>query len=69
MWYIGEAPAYFPGYAAMYATSRDGIHWQKPLVGTIEARIPGQHNAVAAGAVEPNVFKDSTTPIRPAATR
>ena len=42
MWYIGESPAHFPGYAALYATSTDGIHWQKPLVGTIESRHPGQ---------------------------
>jgi hypothetical protein len=60
MWYIGESPAYFPGIAALYATSPDGIHWQKPLVGTIEAATPGKHNAVAAGTVLPNVFKDSS---------
>ena len=66
MWYIGEAPAYFPSYAALYATSTDGIHWTKPLVGTIEARIPGQTNAVAAGTGLPNVFKDlnETDPAR-----
>jgi hypothetical protein len=59
MWYIAEAPSVFPSLAALYATSLDGIRWQKPLVGTIEARIPGQHNAVAAGTVLPNVFKDT----------
>ncbi|HEX4146533.1 MAG TPA: hypothetical protein VHY91_23735 [Pirellulales bacterium] len=58
MWYFGESPDYFVGNAAFYATSADGIHWNKPLVGTIEARIPGKHNAVAAGTLEPNVFKD-----------
>ncbi|HEY1784232.1 MAG TPA: hypothetical protein VGG30_01740 [Pirellulales bacterium] len=62
--YFGEAPAYFPGYAALYATSTDGIHWQKPLVGTIEANIPCKHNAVAAGTVEPNVVKDLADPAR-----
>ena len=46
MWYIGESPGVFPSYAALYATSTDGIHWQKPLVGTIEAAVPGKHNAV-----------------------
>ena len=35
MWYIGEAPDYFPDNAALYATSSDGIEWEKPLVGTI----------------------------------
>jgi hypothetical protein len=68
MWYFGESPAYLPGYAALYATSLDGIHWQKPLVGTIEAGTiaPGQHNVIAAGALEPNVFKDlnETDPAR-----
>jgi hypothetical protein len=44
---------------ALYATSTDGIHWQKPLVGTIEAGVPGQHNAVAARTGLPNVFKDT----------
>ncbi|HEX4146532.1 MAG TPA: hypothetical protein VHY91_23730 [Pirellulales bacterium] len=59
MWYIGDSPEYFPGIAALYATSTDGIHWQKPLVGTIEARLPGKNNAVASGTVLPNVFKDT----------
>jgi hypothetical protein len=59
MWYMGESPALFPANAALYATSTDGIHWQKPLVGTIEAGVPGQHNAVAARTGLPNVFKDT----------
>ncbi|HEY1786297.1 MAG TPA: hypothetical protein VGG30_12135, partial [Pirellulales bacterium] len=46
MWYIGDSPAHFPSYAALYATSTDGIHWEKPLVGTVESRTPGRHNAV-----------------------
>jgi hypothetical protein len=62
MWYIGETPDLFLGNAAFYATSTDGIHWQKPLVGTIEEGILGRHNAVAAGTVEPNVFKDLEDP-------
>jgi hypothetical protein len=80
MWYIGDSESDFPGDAALYATSTDGIRWQKPLVGTIafgsfaagtEAAIaaaaagkpaagkiaPGQHNALAAGASEPNVLR------------
>ncbi|HEY1784230.1 MAG TPA: hypothetical protein VGG30_01730 [Pirellulales bacterium] len=86
MWYTGDSESDVPGDAALYATSADGIHWTKPLVGTIafgsfaagtEAAIAaaaagkpptdkstaakiatGQHNAVAAGAGEPNVIKD-----------
>ena len=85
LWYTGDSESDFPGDAALYATSQDGIHWQKPLIGTIafgsfaagtEAAIaaaaagkpvagkiaPGSHNAVAAGAGEPNVFKDDHDP-------
>jgi hypothetical protein len=66
MWYIGEALDYFPAYAALYAVSPDGIHWEKPPVGTIESRIACRHNAVNEGTVLPNVFKDpdETDPAR-----
>ena len=62
MWYIGESAEHFPQYAALYATSKDGIHWDKPLVGTIESAIPCKHNAVLDGAILPNVFKDNLDP-------
>ena len=52
MWYLGGGPGYFPDsdkYAnpCLYATSHDGITWEKPLVGTIQALKGGKHNAVA----------------------
>ncbi|HEY1784231.1 MAG TPA: hypothetical protein VGG30_01735 [Pirellulales bacterium] len=59
MWYIGDSPTHFSGIAALYATSTDGIHWQKPLIGTIQADLPEKNNAVVAGTVLPNVFKDT----------
>ena len=62
MWYLCESPEYFPRFAALYATSKDGIHWKKPLVGTIESAIPCQHNAVTEGCQLANVYKDNQDP-------
>ena len=45
------------GAIACYATSRDGIHWDKPLVGTIKAKNNKPHNAVAY-VDQPCVIKD-----------
>ncbi|HEY5314627.1 MAG TPA: hypothetical protein VIK18_18990, partial [Pirellulales bacterium] len=51
MWYLGDETASFPNFATYYATSRDGIHWEKPLVGTAASAIAGErHNAVLAEA-------------------
>src|SRR5262249_22680367 len=47
MWYVGEPSAYFPRYPILYATSKDGIAWEKPLVGTIPSPKVEKHNAVA----------------------
>ena len=51
MWYLAE-PEGEGGYfddpnVTCYATSIDGIHWQKPLVGTLPAKNGKPHNAVA----------------------
>lgn len=62
MWYNGEAPDYFPDYAALYATSKDGITWEKPLVGTIPCRKVAKHNAVANACLLPSVIKDYRDP-------
>src|SRR5689334_11712871 len=62
MWYNGEAPEYFPDYATYYATSRDGITWAKPLVGTIPCSKVAKHNAVANACLLPNVIKDRHDP-------
>jgi len=61
MWYIGESPEDFPDYATMYATSTDGIHWEKPLVGVNSAR-GAQTNAVAPGYLLASVIKDHADP-------
>ena len=51
MWYLPE-PAGDGGYfddpnVTCYATSSDGVHWEKPLVGTLPAKNGNPHNAVA----------------------
>ena len=61
MWYICESPEYFPKYAALYATSEDGIHWEKPLIGTVASEI-AKHNAVLDKCEQPNVIKDDDDP-------
>lgn len=58
MWYIGESIEDFPDYATLYATSKDGIHWDKPLVGTVKSRRGGETNAVADGYILASVIKD-----------
>jgi hypothetical protein len=52
MWYLAEPGGPASGYfddpnVTCYATSSDGIHWQKPLVGTLPAKNGKPHNAVA----------------------
>ncbi|MCC7083424.1 MAG: hypothetical protein IT427_00275 [Pirellulales bacterium] len=58
MWYVGESFEDFPDYAVLYATSTDGVNWQKPLVGTVESKRGGRHNAVAEGYLLASVIKD-----------
>jgi hypothetical protein len=62
MWYIGEAPDYFPNYATLYATSKDGIAWDKPLAGTIPCPKVAKHNAVANACLLASVIKDRADP-------
>jgi hypothetical protein len=61
MWYLGDESASFPNFATCYATSRDGIRWEKPLVGTAASAIAGErHNAVLAEAHLASVTKDAS---------
>lgn len=70
MWYnSGDSPEFTvnpkmssSGSAVLYATSRDGIHWEKPLVGTIPAKTVKQHNAVLDNVDFPSVIKDNNDP-------
>jgi hypothetical protein len=48
MWYMADGDGHFrPACPTLYATSRDGLQWEKPLVGTIACRGHEAHNAVA----------------------
>jgi len=62
MWYIGEEPSFFAPYPTLYATSHDGIHWEKPLVGTIPSPKTRAHNAVAEQTELAGVIKDRADP-------
>ncbi|MBV9085167.1 MAG: hypothetical protein JOZ62_21025, partial [Acidobacteriaceae bacterium] len=67
MWYCGEAPTYFgigpqdSPVVTLYATSTDGIHWEKPVVGTIPSVNGTRHNAVADIELA-SVIKDQNEP-------
>ncbi len=62
MWYLGEELEAFPHFAVYYATSEDGIHWVKPLVGTVHTSKYARHNAVADNALLASVMKDNAEP-------
>ena len=64
MWYVGQGAGLFPpgDYPTMYATSRDGIHWEKPLVGTITGRDGRRRHNVVSLVQQPNVIKDRREP-------
>ena len=68
MWYLAEPGTgneYFDdANVTCYATSTDGIHWQKPLVGTLPAKNGKPHNAVThyflASVIKDNKDTDPT---------
>ncbi len=62
MWYIPEEPKLFPDYATLYATSRDGVHWEKPPVGTVKVKGFDRHNVVAEEVLLASVMKDKGDP-------
>jgi len=61
MWYCprkGNGGAYFDDpNVTCYAVSKDGVKWEKPLVGTLKAKNGKPHNAVAH-IHQASVFKD-----------
>lgn len=62
MWYLGEQRDAFPHYAVYYATSKDGIQWEKPLIGGVETPLFEQHNVIAKDIILPSVIKDKKDP-------
>ncbi|MBP86652.1 MAG: hypothetical protein CMJ64_08050 [Planctomycetaceae bacterium] len=67
MWYLaGNKTDYFDhNTLTCYATSQDGIHWDKPEVGTIKSKNDKPHNAVGTFKL-PSIHKDvdETDPAR-----
>ena len=61
MWYLGETPD-IPDYPLLYATSRDGVHWEKPFVGAVSYAKADKHNIVATGLLLASVIRDSRDP-------
>ena len=63
LWYTTDVTKDFPNFSVCYAESQDGIRWNKPLIGTIDAARGGrQHNAVLNDALLPSVIKDDHDP-------
>lgn len=66
MWYVIEPLGLFGppetrssgDNSTAYATSADGIHWEKPLIGTLRARDNSRHNAILYATHLPCVTKD-----------
>ncbi len=58
MWYMGNASEAFPHFATHYAISRDGVKWEKPLVGTVKKSGLARHNAVLEYCQIASVTKD-----------
>lgn len=62
MWYTGESPEDFPDYPILYATSLEGIRWEKPLLGRLKSATGAETNAVAEGYLLASVMKDLRDP-------
>jgi hypothetical protein len=70
MWYVAEPLGMFgppetrasSDNSTFYATSADGIHWEKPLIGTLRARDNSRHNAILYATHLPSVTKDRNEP-------
>jgi hypothetical protein len=63
MWYqTSDSPDFTSGTAVLYATSTNGLQWEKPLVGTVQAKIAKKHNAVVDNCDLPSVIKDENDP-------
>ncbi|MCE5307444.1 MAG: hypothetical protein LLG20_07365 [Acidobacteriales bacterium] len=66
MWYVAEPLGLFgpaergpsSDNSTCYATSTDGIHWEKPLIGTLKAHDGSRHNAILYATHLPSVTKD-----------
>ena len=57
MWYSGGRPPEWRRYTC-YATSKDGVHWEKPSLGIYEVGGSKQNNVCLMGAREASVYHD-----------
>jgi len=62
MWYFGGNEEHFEHWGTLYATSQDGITWNKPLVGTVKSSRFAKHNMVVQGMFLSSVYKDNAEP-------
>ncbi|MDR3674547.1 MAG: hypothetical protein P4N24_03590 [Acidobacteriota bacterium] len=63
MWYLGaDDPAWFPNSMTLYATSHDGIKWDKPLDGTLPCPKSGRKTNAVARCQLASVMKDLHDP-------
>lgn len=60
MWYLAAPSEYWDDYSTAYATSKDGIKWEKPLVGTLPSKNGKPHNIVSSSYLA--VIKDAADP-------
>ena len=61
MWYTSVSRC-FPKFAVHFAKSRDGVHWEKPLVGTLQCPGHLRHNAVLTNVETLSVYLDYSEP-------
>ena len=59
MWYQGRGPT---PYVASYATSRDGVFWEKPALGIVDVGGNKDNNVVLDEVCLPNVMEDPRDP-------
>ena len=62
MWYRGNEGQAWPRGGLRYATSEDGVHWEKPNVGTLRSDLYPVHNVVHDQAISGGVLKDPRDP-------
>ena len=59
MWYQGYGSG---GYHALYATSHDGIHWERPNLGVVEHEGSRDNNLISTDMALVNVIEDPRDP-------
>jgi hypothetical protein len=62
MWYLGDTSPAYPNFCTYYATSVDGVHWEKPLVNVARSATGEPTNGVLAETHLASVTKDDAEP-------